>query len=270
MEILYTAIALGFATGFHCLGMCGPIAFAVPVDRENKIKGSFQNIVYQLGRVMTYTIFGALFGLVGKGLSLSISQQYLSLIMGVSMILVILWPSEKFGSLKLTSGLYRFVGGIKSKLGLLLKKKDSKTLFFIGLLNGTLPCGPVYAAIFLAIATGSAFEGSLFMFLFGIGTIPFMFAATSIGNFLSLNVRNKLSKAIPYFVVVIGALFIIRGLGLGIPLLSPPDKVLEPMPKSEMKKIMMGGKKGHMKNQMKNMDNNYKIDSTADSTAKSE
>ncbi|MEN8137942.1 MAG: sulfite exporter TauE/SafE family protein [Bacteroidota bacterium] len=226
MEYLITALIIGLGTGFHCLGMCGPIAFALPVDRSNKIRGMFQNLIYQIGRLITYSLMGLLFGVLGKGLSLAGSQQYLSIATGVMMIVIILWPTKKFGSPGITSFIYKNIGKIKSKLGELLKKRDTKTLFAIGLLNGTLPCGPVYAALVAAIASGTALKGALFMFVFGLGTIPFMFAATFIGNFMSITFRNKVQKVVPVLVVVIGILFILRGLGLGIHMVSPPEKKL--------------------------------------------
>jgi len=226
MDFLITAIIIGLGTGFHCLGMCGPIAFALPVDRTNKFRGAFQNITYQFGRLITYSFMGLVFGTLGKGLSLASSQQYLSIATGVMMIVIILWPTDKFGSIGVTSFIYNKVGKIKSKLGSLLKKRDTKTLFGIGLLNGALPCGPVYAALIAAIATGTALKGALFMFVFGLGTVPFMFTATFIGNFMSLSFRNRIQKVIPAIVVIIGILFILRGLGLGIHMISPPDKKL--------------------------------------------
>jgi len=226
MEIFYSALAFGFLGGVHCLGMCGPIAFALPVNRENKLKGTFQSLVYQFGRLITYTVMGLIFGTLGKGFSLAGIQQYLSIAMGAVMIIVVLWPTQKVGSVGVTSFVYKHIGKLKAKLGTLLKKRDTKTLFVIGILNGALPCGLVYMALIGAVATGNSLEGGIYMFIFGIGTIPFMFAATMVGNFMSIGVRNKVQKAIPVFVVIIGLLFILRGLGLGIPMLSPPEKKL--------------------------------------------
>ena len=95
----------------------------------------------------------------------------------------------------------------------------------IGYLNGLLPCGLVYMAIFGALATGNAWEGSLYMALFGLGTVPLMTTAIYLGNFLTKTIKQRVLKLIPAFVVVIGLLFIIRGLGLGIPYLSPSNMV---------------------------------------------
>jgi len=94
-------------------------------------------------------------------------------------------------------------------------------LFIIGLLNGLLPCGLVYIALAGAIVAGTAFDGALFMILFGLGTIPVMFAIPVAGSMISLKFRNRIGKIIPYFIILIGLIFILRGLNLGIPYLSP-------------------------------------------------
>jgi sulfite exporter TauE/SafE len=104
----------------------------------------------------------------------------------------------------------------------------------IGLLNGLLPCGPVYAAIALAIVGGSILSGSIYMILFGLGTIPIMLSLNLIGHTISIGMRNKIRKVIPVFIIIIGILFILRGLHLGIPYVSPPEKMLIPHDKMMM------------------------------------
>jgi sulfite exporter TauE/SafE len=135
----------------------------------------------------------------------------------------------------LTKKVFSFVGKVKLKLGSLLRKKTYSSLFFIGLLNGLLPCGLVYMAIAGALATGSSTSGALFMFIFGVGTLPMLFAISILGNSISLKLRRKMTKLIPVAVMFIGVLFILRGLGLGIPYISPPDKKLQVPQKTEMK-----------------------------------
>ncbi len=100
-------------------------------------------------------------------------------------------------------------------------------LFIIGFLNGFLPCGFVYMALIGSISMGNTIYGSFYMILFGLGTVPMMSLAPIFGNFINLNIRNKIQKAIPVFVVIIGILFILRGLGLGIPYISPADGKLK-------------------------------------------
>ena len=225
--MLWTAFILGLAGSFHCIGMCGPIAFVIPVDKSNKAKAAFQTFLYHFGRLLTYSLIGLLFGLIGKGLYLAGFQQRLSILMGVVMILIILMPSSVSNKFKIAQPFYRAIGLVKQKMGLYLSKKSSKSIFFIGFFNGFLPCGLVYMAVLGAISTGNYSEGVLYMLLFGIGTVPMMTGALLLGNFVTLKFRNRIQKAIPVFVIVIGILFILRGLGLGIPYLSPSDAKLQ-------------------------------------------
>jgi sulfite exporter TauE/SafE len=110
---------------------------------------------------------------------------------------------------------------VKTSLGNQFRKKSPDAIFTIGLLNGFLPCGLVYAALFGAIAMQNEFYGVAYMLLYGLGTIPMMSAVVYMANRLSNPFRNKIQKLIPIVAVCIGALFILRGLGLGIPFVSP-------------------------------------------------
>lgn len=219
--MLYSAFILGLLGSFHCIGMCGPIAFMLPVDRSNTYKNVFQISIYHLGRLLAYSIMGLVFGLIGKGLYLFGFQQQLSIIIGIVMILVVLIPYKTFNKYNFSKPVYNIISKVKSALGAALKKKTPDTFLTIGFLNGFLPCGLVYMAIFGAIAGGTALEGSLYMAIFGLGTIPLMTTAIFFSNFLKGALRQKIQKAIPVFVVLIGVLFILRGLGLGIPYISP-------------------------------------------------
>ena len=225
--MLWTAFILGLAGSFHCIGMCGPIAFVIPVDRTNKVKAGFQTILYHVGRLLTYSLIGLLFGIIGKGLYLAGFQQRLSILMGAIMILIVLLPNSVSGNFKIAQPFYRAIGLVKQKMGLYLSKKSNKSIFFIGFFNGFLPCGLVYMAVLGAISSGNYSDGLLYMLLFGLGTVPMMTAAVMLGNFVTVKLRNKIQKAIPVFVIVIGILFILRGLGLGIPYLSPSDAKLQ-------------------------------------------
>lgn len=219
--MLISAFILGLLGSFHCVGMCGPIAFMLPVDRNNNYKKVIQISIYHIGRLLSYSIMGLIFGLIGKGLNLFGFQQQLSIIIGVIMIVVILIPYKKFNKYNLSKPVFQVISKVKSALGSALKKKNSDTFLTIGFLNGFLPCGLVYMAVFGAIAGGNAVEGSLYMTFFGLGTIPLMTTAIYFSNFLKGAMRQKIHKAIPVFVVLIGVLFILRGLGLGIPYISP-------------------------------------------------
>ncbi len=216
-----SALILGLLGSFHCVGMCGPIAFMLPVDRQNSLKKVIQISIYHLGRLLTYSLIGLVFGLVGKSLYIFGIQQQLSIAIGLLMIAIVIIPYKTINKYNFSKPLYKFISKIKTALGKELKKKTPDTFLTIGFLNGFLPCGLVYMALLGAIATGNALEGSLYMFIFGIGTIPLMTTAIYFSRFLSGVIRNKIQKAIPVFVVIIGLLFILRGLGLGIPYISP-------------------------------------------------
>ncbi len=222
----YTAFILGLLGSFHCIGMCGPIAFVLPLDRSSKSKMIFQTFLYHLGRLLTYSMIGLLFGFIGKGLYLAGFQQRLSILMGVIMILTVIIPVKVFNRFNITKPLYKAIGKIKQQLGIYLNKKSNKSIFLIGFFNGFLPCGLVYMALIGSIASSNAFSGSFYMFLFGLGTVPMMTLTVFAGNILKVSLRNKIQKAIPVFVVIIGLLFILRGLGLGIPYISPSDAKL--------------------------------------------
>ncbi len=209
----------------HCVGMCGPIAFMLPVDRENGGKKFFQVFLYHLGRLLAYGIIGLLFGLLGKGLYVFGMQQKLSIVIGILMIAIVFIPVRVFNRYNFSKPFYRMISRVKNRLGQELKKKSSNTFLTIGFLNGFLPCGLVYMALFGAVAMGSALEGSLYMILFGLGTIPLMTAVIYFSGLLKGVAKRKVQKLIPVFVVLVGALFIVRGLGLGIPYVSPKPAV---------------------------------------------
>ena len=219
--MLFSALIFGLLGSFHCIGMCGPIAFMLPVDRNNRLRRISQIFLYHFGRLLTYSIIGLIFGFLGKSFYLFGIQQYLSIAIGIIMIVIVLIPYKTFNKYNFSKPLYKVISKVKSALGKELKKKTSDTFLTIGFLNGFLPCGLVYMALFGALATGNAWQGSLYMFLFGLGTIPLMTTAIYFGNFLTGKVRSYITKAIPVIVVIMGMLFILRGLGLGIPYVSP-------------------------------------------------
>ncbi len=223
--MLLSALILGLLGSFHCVGMCGPIAFMLPVHQSNTFQKIFRVFLYHFGRLIAYCIIGLFFGIIGKSLNIFGLQQNLSIAVGVLMIILILIPHHTLNKYNISKPIYKVITKVKNALGIALKKKTPDTFLSIGFLNGFLPCGLVYMAVFGAIASGQIFEGSLYMVFFGLGTIPLMTVAVYAGNFLTRKVRQHIQKAIPVFVVIIGLLFIIRGLGLGIPYLSPKPAV---------------------------------------------
>lgn len=171
-------------------------------------------------------MLGLFFGMLGKGLFLAGLQQQLSIIVGVLMIFFVIIPEKKMAQYNFSKPIYRLILKVKSHLGAQFKRKTFDALFTMGLLNGFLPCGMVYAALFGAIAMQNEWIGATYMLLFGIGTIPMMSAVVLIANFITVPVRNKIQKMIPIMVFIIGSLFIVRGMGLDIPYLSPKTTTL--------------------------------------------
>ncbi|NJN27245.1 MAG: sulfite exporter TauE/SafE family protein [Cyclobacteriaceae bacterium] len=219
--MLWSAFLIGLFGSFHCIGMCGPIALALPVQGNHYFRLIVGRVLYNLGRAITYAFIGLFFGLVGQGLSLAGLQQWVSILAGILILLMVLMPAKMAQGIYLLKPAYGFTNFLKRKFGLLLRHQSVMSTFFIGLLNGFLPCGLVYIAVAGALASGSYTGGAAYMFVFGLGTLPIMLAVSLAGNFIGLNLRKRINKMIPAFMVVLAFLFILRGLNLGIPYVSP-------------------------------------------------
>lgn len=224
MEYTLAAITLGFLGSLHCIGMCGPISMALPMVRPGKWARLLGVLVYNAGRISTYAFFGALFGMAGKLFVITGYQQALSIAAGAFILLFLLFPKKITARLENSPALFGWVNGLKNNLRELFGTKTYFSLLSIGVLNGLLPCGLVYAGIAGAIATGSPVQGSAFMIGFGLGTLPAMLAAGSILQLISPQARARVRKAVPVFVGIMACMLIMRGLNLGIPYLSPQFK----------------------------------------------
>lgn len=221
MQLFLAAITLGLLGSFHCIGMCGPIALALPVHQYSPFKKYAGIFLYNAGRIMTYSVLGLLFGLLGQSFFIGGFQQVVSLTIGILLLLSVILPRFVFSNSGSTTFFYSFVSTIKNGLGKLFRERKVHFLFFIGVLNGLLPCGLVYVGIAGAIASGNYLKGAEFMFYFGLGTAPIMFIVPLLGQFVSMRYRNAIRKTIPVAVSIMGIMLIVRGLNLGIPYLSP-------------------------------------------------
>ncbi len=219
--MLYTALLFGLLSSLHCVGMCGPIALMLPVGNSKGIAKYSRIALYHLGRLSAYAGIGLLFGLLGRGLFLAGIQQQLSIVIGVAMILVSLVSEKSLGKYDVSKPIFLLLSKLKTALGALFKSRSLPSFFTIGMLNGLLPCGMVYVALFGAIAMQTAALGSLYMLFFGLGTLPLMGSISIVSDCISLRSRNKIQQLIPVFAIVLGLLFIVRGLGMGIPYVSP-------------------------------------------------
>ncbi|GMQ26853.1 sulfite exporter TauE/SafE family protein [Algoriphagus sp. oki45] len=222
--MLWTAFLLGFLGSFHCVGMCGPIALAVGGRSGNRFL--FNKIIYNLGRSLTYAFLGLLIGGLGFSLSLAGIQQGVSVAMGLMVVLMSISykKADQFLAIPALSGA---VSWIKSKLNHYLKSGSKMAFFSTGLVNGLLPCGMVYMALVVAMGMQSPWLGASYMLFFGLGTIPMLLGLMVSGSFLPAIRRQQFQKAIPYLGLIIGILMVFRGLGLGIPGLSPELAVFD-------------------------------------------
>jgi len=222
---LFTPLSIGFIGSLHCLGMCGPIAMALPIAKHGLAKRTFGLFLYNAGRVLTYALMGMIFGFMGKSFHLAGIQRQVSVFLGVLILMGLFIPYVLSQKNKLSGVWNSIFGSLYQEMGTLLKKGSMRSLFVIGFINGFLPCGLVYLAIAGALAQSEIIDGATFMILFGLGTAPTMFSAGWVSKYLSLPFRNKLRKALPVFIGFFGVLLILRGLNLGIYLSPKIDAV---------------------------------------------
>ena len=228
MEI-FAGLIIGFIGSFHCIGMCGPIALALPIPDSSNFKFFAGRIIYNLGRVFSYALMGILLGFIGEKLVLSGFQQILSISLGILIIIIVIIPQRYRNKILAINFIQKLLIPLKKSIGSLFKQKSLPSFLSIGFLNGFLPCGLVYVGLAGAISTGNAFNGMLFMIFFGLGTFPAMFAVSIFSKFIKLNLRQKISKLAPVIAIFLAALFILRGMNLGIPYVSPKIKGKTPV-----------------------------------------
>ena len=219
-ELIGSAFVMGLAGSLHCIGMCGPLALSLPVSHDNNLSRISGGLIYNSGRILTYASMGLIFGSVGSLVFAAGWQGGLSIALGLIILLYIIIPKRYFHFSATT-----FFGKpfmlLRQKLGKLFHSKKLSSLFFIGILNGFLPCGLVYLALTSSIVSASLVNGGMFMLFFGLGTFPMMFATVLMGNYLNQSLRQKIHKTIPLLLFFMAVLLILRGMNLGIPFISP-------------------------------------------------
>lgn len=228
-QIITMAFIMGLVGSFHCLGMCGPIAMALPMGNRNNSGRLSGGIIYNSGRIFTYSMLGLILGFAGDFLISPGIQSSVSIVFGALIVLYLILPSGTKKILKISPSQNLLVR-LRKQLAKFLYIQNNRSLFGIGMLNGLLPCGMIYLALASSFLAGSPLKGSLFMSLFGLGTFPTMLGATFFGSFLNQHFRSKLRKLVPVFLFFMAALLIIRGMNLGIPYLSPSIPVTATRP----------------------------------------
>jgi len=219
MNNLPLAFLMGLLGSLHCAVMCGPLMLSLPLQNTSLLKSALQLIWYQLGRILIYTLLGVLVGWIGNSFTVFANQEILSLTIGVLLVI--------FTILQLSGRQLKSINNLQQKMITPLSKLMGKFyglpiwVFFAGLLNGLLPCGMVYLALATALNTASLQGGANFMFLFGLGTMPLMLMISLGGIYLKKYIRFNTQKLVPYFMLFMGTLLILRSADLGIPFLSP-------------------------------------------------
>ena len=201
---------MGLLSSFHCLGMCGPIALALPVHHGNAWQRSAGLLTYNVGRACSYALLGAAVGIFGNALSLMGYLQYVSMLAGALMLAYVVWPKALNGFLIAPGFLKRPVHLIKKQMSALLHSRKLHGWFLLGGLNGMLPCGLVYLALMSSLATGSSAGGAIFMFVFGMGTWPAMMAVGFFKNWITPAVRSRFHKVTPIFIAIAGVWLLYR------------------------------------------------------------
>lgn len=219
MELL-AALTLGLFGSLHCIGMCGPLVLAVPSNAQNRVKYLFERIVYNTGKAFTYGVMGAVLGFAGKNVLMNI-QQELSLILGFTLLVTVAVPLGLRNTLDKFSPLRHLYSFVKVRFAAQMKERGYTTLAVMGMLNGLLPCGLVYTALVGAAVVADAWQSALFMIVFGFGTAPALILVSFSGKLLSIKYRSLFSRAVPIFSIALALILILRGMNLGIPMISP-------------------------------------------------
>ncbi len=202
---------VGLLTSVHCIAMCGGInlsqCIAHQTGETQTLKTKLRpSLLYNLGRVISYTIIGGIVGALGAGISFSgTAKGIVAVVAGVFMILM---------GLNLT-GLFPWMRKLIPHMPKALARKaraKKRGAFVVGLLNGLMPCGPLQAMQLYALGTGSFFAGALSMLLFSLGTVPLMFGFGALSSLLSSKFTQRLMKVSAVLVIALGVVMAGRGL----------------------------------------------------------
>lgn len=212
MHDLALVFTIGLLGSAHCVGMCG--GFVLTLGHFHAQPGRLQlhQALYFLGKTTTYAFFGAVAGGLGAamGAALGGMQNVLAIMLGLVLVMLGL---SLCGVLHRFEGFRRLAGArwISVALGRLMSRQSGASTFGLGLLNGVLPCGLVYAMLAKAATTGSIGGGALTLAVFGLATIPALYALSLAGFLMRPVWRARLNLVGGILVVLMGALTIVRG-----------------------------------------------------------
>lgn len=219
---------IGLLTSLHCIAMCGGInlsqcvSYKVDNGNPSKLTKLKPSLLYNSGRVVSYTIIGGIVGALGSGISFSgAAKGIVAIISGVFMVIMGLNMLNIFPWLRKLNPRMPKIFGNK-----IHNNNGMYGSFYVGLLNGLMPCGPLQAMQIYALGTGSFAAGALSMFMFSIGTVPLMFGFGAVSTMLSGKFTHKMMKVSAVLVIVLGVIMANRGMALsGFSLPSMPFSV---------------------------------------------
>lgn len=220
LQLFISALLLGGISSFHCVGMCGAFAFSIPTNHMSDAKKVLAILLYNFGRITTYTAFGVIFGVLGRQISLAGFQRWFSIIAGIIVLMIVIQSFLKRPVFHLPG--YQKVSLLISKLiSKFIGKPSLGSIYLLGSANGLLPCGLVYMSITGALAAGTITSAAGFMAAYGLGTLPAMFLLSYFRFMIGIAARNTIRRAVPFVVASMGILLILRGMNSNIPYLSP-------------------------------------------------
>jgi len=219
---MLAAFITGLVGSLHCVGMCGPIALALPMPQNGRAGWQYflGRLLYNVGRLTSYSILGGIVALLGVAAALFDIQRWFSLGLGVILIVLAMAHFGLLGAKSLaTNNIWN--RWWRKAMGEAMKLRGLGGLFVLGLLNGVLPCGLVYAGLFLAANSSTMLEGMAKMAAFGLGTLPLMLTLSWSGKWLRSWLQAKSRWIMPSLMLGLAMMFFLRGMALGIPYLSP-------------------------------------------------
>lgn len=212
-----SAILIGLVGSLHCIAMCSSITLLIGEQKRSR-KYVIQRILYNVGRLIGYGTLGMLAGLFGRVVWFFGLQQWFTIGFGIILLVGLIIYGSKSIHNPSWKPLLKMTTWLKRSFSKAYQWESSMKGLFIGVLNGFLPCGLVYMALIGAMSMTTFTSSILYMIAFGLGTWPMMLAVSFFGGWITSKMNLKTLKVVPY---VIALLFIIRGLDLGIPYLSP-------------------------------------------------
>ena len=212
------AFSLGLVGSLHCVGMCGPLAIVFCTrEGSSKIQTVQSALAYNIGRTVTYSILGLLFGLLGSFLFVTDLQKTASIILGILLIVAFMFNINIDNSINGNSIIKKYHAAVRNFISRMMAKSKEYHPFQLGMANGLLPCGLVYLALAGALATGHILSGITFMALFGLGTIPMLFALVVSIDLFPMKVRRLFKPILPYVSLAFGIFLIYRGIAIDMP-----------------------------------------------------